>query len=159
MLRVGDLAPSFDAAGSSGERVSLASLRGRPVVVYFYPKANTAGCTAETRGFAALYPELRRAGIELIGVSVDSAATQAGFAERCGAEFPLVADADKSIARAYGVVGLLGVAKRVTFFLDATGRVTEIVEGLLPGPHVRRARELVPAPGDRSPGSDAPQTL
>lgn len=140
MLGVGELAPDFSAPTQSGATLSLAALRGRPVVLYFYPKANTAGCTLETRGFAELYPSFQKAGMELVGISVDSVATQHGFADRCGASFPLVADADKSIARRYGVLGLLGVAKRVTFFLDATGHVTDVVEGMLPGPHLKSAK-------------------
>lgn len=140
MIAVGQLAPDFSAPTQSGGTFSLAALRGRPVVLYFYPKANTAGCTLETRGFAELYPSFQRAGMELVGISVDSVATQQGFASRCGATFPLVADADKAIARQYGVLGLLGVAKRVTFFLDATGHVTDVVEGMLPGPHLKSAK-------------------
>jgi thioredoxin-dependent peroxiredoxin len=143
VLAVGQEAPAFTAPTQSGAPLSLASLRGKPVVLYFFPKANTSGCTIETRGFAQHYEEFRRAGFEVVGISVDSVATQQGFAEKCHAGFPLVADPDKAIARSYGVLGLLGVAKRVTFFLGPDGRVAEIVEGMLPGPHLARALERI----------------
>jgi len=139
MVGVGDEAPDFHGATQSGSTVTLAQLRGRPVILFFYPKANTAGCTLETRGFAEHYPELQRAGFEVIGVSVDSVETQRGFAEKCHAAFPLVADLDRAIARQYGVLGFMGVAKRVTFFVGPTGRIEEVVEGMLPGPHLKRA--------------------
>ena len=66
-------------------------------------------------------------------------ADQRSFAERCQVPYPLIADHDKSIARRFGVLGLLGHARRVTFFLDADGRVTQVVEGMMPGPHLRAA--------------------
>jgi thioredoxin-dependent peroxiredoxin len=145
MLAVGAEAPAFTGVTQSGRSFSLASLRGTPVVLYFYPKANTMGCTVETKGFAEHYAEIRNAGFEVVGVSVDSIDTQRGFAEKCGAAFPLIADRDKSIARQYGVLGLLGIAKRVTFFLGPDGRIADIVEGMLPGPHLQRTLQRVRA--------------
>jgi thioredoxin-dependent peroxiredoxin len=73
-------------------------------------------------------------------VSVDTVGAQKRFAENCGIPFPLIADSDKAIARRYGVLGILGVARRVTFLVDPTGRVSEVVEGMLPGQHVQAAR-------------------
>lgn len=146
MLAVGQEAPDFTAPTQSGSTLTLSTFRGRPVVLYFYPKANTSGCTSETRGFAQHYPEFQRAGVEVIGVSVDSVETQRGFAEKCQAEFPLVADSDKKIAKQYGVLGLLGMAKRVTFFVGPEGRVGEVVEGMAPGPHLKRALERIGSP-------------
>lgn len=139
MLSVGDLAPDFPVPTPEQPSRTLSSLRGHPVILFFFPKANTAGCTRETRGFAVRYPKFREAGVEVIGVSVDSGETQAAFAEKCGAQFPMVGDPTKEIARKYGVLGLLGIAKRVTFLLDAEGRVRQVVEGLLPDPHLRAA--------------------
>jgi len=77
----------------------------------------------------------------VIGVSVDSDETQSAFATKCGSQFPMVADASKAIARAYGVLGFLGVSKRVTFLVDADQRVQKVVEGMLPNPHLRAAEE------------------
>jgi thioredoxin-dependent peroxiredoxin len=141
MLEAGAEAPTFVGTNADGEALDFARYRGRPVVLYFYPKANTAGCTAEARGFAENFPELQNAGIAVVGVSVDSVASQKSFSDKCGLPFPLVADRDRSIARLYGVLGLLGVAKRVTFFIGPDGRIAEVVQGMLPAPHVRRAVE------------------
>jgi peroxiredoxin Q/BCP len=139
MLAVGDLAPDFEFRAPDSSSRKLSSYRGKPVVLYFFPKANTTGCTLETRGFAERYPQFQQRGVEVIGVSVDTSETQAAFAEKCGSRFPMVGDSSKEIARAYGVIGLLGVAKRVTFLLDGEGRVREVVEGMLPTPHLRAA--------------------
>jgi peroxiredoxin Q/BCP len=141
MLRLGDLAPDFAIPTADGPARSLSSYRGHRVILFFFPKANTTGCTRETRGFAERYDEFQQVGVEVIGVSVDSAETQADFARKCGSRFPMVGDPSKEIARAYGVLGLLGLAKRVTFFLDGEGRVQEIVEGMLPSPHLTKAAE------------------
>lgn len=116
------------------------------MILYFFPKANTTGCTLETRGFSQRYADMQRAGVEVVGVSVDSAETQAAFAEKCGSTFPLVGDRSKEIARKYGVLGLLGVAKRVTFFIDPEGRIRERVEGLMPAPHLHAADAWVARP-------------
>ncbi len=152
-IAVGETAPTFEGTTGAGARLDLASYRGRPLVLFFYPKAHTTGCRLETRGFAEQYPELQRAGIEVVGVSVDSVEDQKSFAAECGAAFPLVADRDRSIARAYGVLGLLGLARRVTFFIGPDGRVEDVVEGLRPGPHVARAVERAHAGGASAPPS------
>jgi len=139
MLEVGASAPDFSFRAPDGSTRTLSSLRGRPVVLYFFPKANTTGCTIETRGFAERYPQFQQRGVEVIGVSVDSSETQSAFAEKCGSRFPMVGDASKEIARTYGVLGIFGVSKRVTFLLDDRLVVREVVEGMLPAPHLRAA--------------------
>jgi peroxiredoxin Q/BCP len=151
VLEVGELVPPFVGTSASGTPIDSSSYRGKPLVLYFYPKANTTGCTVEARGFTENYPELRKAGIAVIGVSVDSVEDQKRFAEKCGVPFPLVADKDRSIAKKYGVLGFLGMAKRVTFFVAPDGRVEEVVQGLLPGPHLRRALERARAAGGARP--------
>lgn len=151
MLAVGDVAPDFSFKLADGAERTLSSYRGRRVIVYFFPKANTSGCTIETRGFAQKYPDFQKAGVEVVGVSVDSAETQAAFADKCGSRFPMVGDRSKEIARNYGVLGLLGVTKRVTFFLDGEGRVRDIVEGMLPAPHLKAAESWVAASVGPSP--------
>jgi peroxiredoxin Q/BCP len=146
VLAVGDAAPDFSIPLPDGTTRMLASYRGRRVVLYFFPKANTTGCTIETRGFAERYDEFQRAGVEVIGVSVDSAETQTAFAEKCGSRFPLVGDRSKEVARQYGVLGLLGWAKRVTFLIDAEGRVQDVIEGISPTPHLRAAKAWATSP-------------
>lgn len=145
-MAVGEAAPEFSGTSWDGRPVSLSSFRGQPVVLYFYPKASSSGCSIEARGFTEHYAEFQQAGIAVVGVSVDSVEAQRRFHDKCQIPYPLVADDDRSIARSYGVLGIFGVAKRVTFFLDADGRVSEIVEGLIPGPHVRAALARLKAP-------------
>ena len=149
MVTVGEEAPDFTAPTETGTPLTLSSLRGRPVALYFFPKANSLGCTIETRAFAEHYAEFRSAGWAVVGVSVDSVKEQEKFASKCRAEFPLVADTDKTIARAYGVLGFLGFARRVTFLLDGAGKVQEVVSSVSPGAHVARALERTRAPAPK----------
>jgi thioredoxin-dependent peroxiredoxin len=141
MIGVGDVAPDFEGVTSEGKSLRLSSLRGRTVVLYFYPKASSYGCTRESIEFAHLHPGLQSHGAEVVGVSVDDQASQRRFAEECRLPFPLVADPEKSIARLYGVLGAFGLAKRVTFVIDPSGRVSHVTTGLSPGPHVRAISE------------------
>jgi thioredoxin-dependent peroxiredoxin len=156
MLKAGDPAPDFTAPSAAGPLVQLSSLRGRPVVLYFFPKANSLGCTVETRAFADHFAEFQRAGVEIVGISVDPVGAQKTFATKCDVAFPLLSDGDKSIARAYGVLGFLGFARRVTFFIGSDGVIEEVVEAIGPTPHVRRGLERIagtPAPSAPSPGA------
>lgn len=139
VLRAGDRAPEFEGTSSSGEPISLERFRGRPVVVYFFPKAGSYGCTRESMEFRDAYPTFVQNGIQVIGVSVNSVDEQRTFATDCSLPFPLVADSDREIARRFGVLGAFGFARRVTFLLDAEGRVQQVVESALPWTHVRAA--------------------
>jgi thioredoxin-dependent peroxiredoxin len=154
VLGVGARAPEFAAPTTRGEILRLESFRGRPVVLYFYPKAGTPGCTSEANEFARHYPEFERAGVSVVGISVDSIESQLRFSDDCHLPFPLVADTDRAIARQYGVLGILGMAKRVTFWIGPDGRIEEVISGMLPGPHVRGALERLGrhAPTDASAG-------
>lgn len=127
MLSVGDTAPEIDSVTSKGTRFRLSEQSGLCTVVYFYPKAFTPGCTAETKRFRDNYPELTLAGATVIGVSTDDVTTQCNFAESLKAPFPLVPDADLAISRAYGVLWpVVGVARRVTFVIDPKRRVLAV---------------------------------
>ncbi|MCI4373172.1 MAG: redoxin domain-containing protein, partial [Thermoplasmata archaeon] len=117
MLNVGDTAPDFTAPSAGGTMFQLSSLRGQPVILFFFPRANSLGCTIETRAFADHFSEFQAAGVSVVGVSVDPLSAQKLFATKCDVAFPLVSDGDKSIAKSYGVLGFLGFARRVTFFL------------------------------------------
>lgn len=151
MIAAGTPAPDFEAPDSTGGTLRLSSLRGGPVVLYFFPKAFTGGCTVETRQFAELAPSLAGRGVRIVGISIDPPDVQARFSATCATGFPFVSDVSRSISRAYGVLSLLGVSKRATFFLDADGIVRDVVVSLLPGPHLARTRALYPreAPTDR----------
>jgi peroxiredoxin Q/BCP len=127
MLKPGDLAPDFTATTTNGRTLRLSDLRGRRVVLFFFPKAFTPGCTLETRQFRDHYAELSGLGAEVIGISVDSAERQCEFAAREGASFPLIGDESGTICRSYGVLWpLLHVAQRVTYVIDETGRIEAV---------------------------------
>ncbi|MCI4360630.1 MAG: peroxiredoxin [Thermoplasmata archaeon] len=141
MLAPGDLAPDFEAPTSEGKALKLSSLKGAPVVLYFFPRAGTAGCTRESLAFASIFPSLAPRGVRVVGVSVDDLDQQNRFSHDCSLPFPLVADPGKEIARRYGVLGAFGLARRVTFLLDANLRVTHVVDSFLPSPHVKEVRQ------------------
>ncbi len=131
MVEEGELAPDFDLPTEDG-RIRLSKLRGKPVVVYFYPKDDTSGCTAEARDFTALHTEFKAAGAEVIGISPDSAASHGKFRKKHDLSVVLASDEDKAIAQAYGVWveksmygrKYMGV-ERSTFLIDKTGRVAK----------------------------------
>jgi peroxiredoxin Q/BCP len=157
MIQPGDAAPDFEGISTQGSGFRLSSLRGGPVVLYFYPRAGSLGCTYESIGFAKEHLALRKRGVSVVGVSVDSLDDQRKFLENCSLPFPLVADSDQSIARRFGVLGAFGLARRITFLLDDTGRVQQVVDSMRPGVHVtavKRAFLAHTAPG-ASAGSPA----
>jgi thioredoxin-dependent peroxiredoxin len=140
MLATGDTAPDFQAPNQDGTPFRLSSLKGSPVVLYFYPKADTPGCTIEAKGFRDVYGEFTSKKVAVIGVSTDDCPDQKAFMDKYGLPFPLIADSTKEVARAYGVLGPSGNARRATFLIDAGGKVLEVVEGVPPDQHVARAR-------------------
>jgi len=137
-------APDFEAESTYG-RIKLSQFRGKRVVLYFFPKAFTPGCTRETEKFAQLYEEFKKLNAEVIGVSVDSLSTQQRFADKYGVRFPLVSDKDKSISKLYGVLNERGTsAQRVTFIIDENGKIIEILKNLRSAEeHVVKALEIL----------------
>lgn len=137
--RVGQPAPDFDTRSDDGQPVRLADLRGRWVVLYFYPRANTPGCSVEAQRFEAALPEFERLNAAVIGVSTDTEARQAKFRESCGLSFPLIPDGDRALCRAYGVMGglggLMGLAGRQTFLIDPEGKVAHHWRTVNPASH------------------------
>lgn len=138
-LHVGQAAPTFSAQSDDGATVDLFALRGKWVVLYFYPRASTPGCSVEAQRFEEALGEFERAQAQVIGVSTDTEARQAQFRERCQLSFPLLPDADKQISRAYGVLGgvtgLLGMTQRQTFLIDPQGNVAHIWRQVRPQNH------------------------
>jgi peroxiredoxin len=127
MLKIGDPLPDFEALATDGCSVRTAALKGKPVVLFFFPKAFTPGCTRETKGFRDEYPTLARRGVQIVGVSTDPLDAQCRFAEWAGVPFPLVADLDRTISKRFGVLWpVLGVAKRVTFVADVEGIIRHV---------------------------------
>ncbi len=130
MLQDGDKAPDFELPTDGGEPLELSRMKGKPVVLYFYPKDDTSGCTLEAKDFSKLAAEFRKAGIEVIGVSPDSTESHAKFRKKYDLGVRLAADTDKAVANAYGVWveksmygrKYMGV-ERSTFLIDAKGRI------------------------------------
>ena len=121
--KAGERAPDFETRDQNGKTVALASFRGRSVVLYFYPKDDTPGCTAEACSFRDSMSALRDRGIVVLGVSVDSEKSHAGFASKYKLNFTILSDTRKSIVRAYGVESPFGTAKRSTYIIGPDGIV------------------------------------
>lgn len=159
-LHPGQPAPEFDVRSDDGQRVRLADLRGRWVVLYFYPRANTPGCSVEAQRFEAALPEFERLNATVIGVSTDTEARQANFRDTCGLSFPLIPDGERTLSRAYGVIGglggLLGLAARQTFLIDPEGRIARHWRAVNPATHAADVLHELQRRVSLRPGSSAP---
>ena len=145
-VAVNQSAPDFVLPGADGTPLQLSSLRGRKVVLFFYPRNNTRGCTAEACAFRDAYEELTTAGAEVVGISSDSVESHQSFAASRGLPFPIVSDRDGSVRRLYGASSavLFGTTGRVTYLIDEEGVVRDLFSSVFrPLEHVRRARAWV----------------
>jgi peroxiredoxin Q/BCP len=152
MLNVGDLAPDFDVVAHDGRRLKLNEYRGKKnVVLYFYPKDFTLVCTKEACGFRDMYDDLLSKETEVIGVSVDDDASHEKFAHKHGVQFPLVADPDKKLAKAYGAVSrlrdlLIGTTARVTYIIDKQGKIAGVFSSeVLASQHLNGVKKTIAA--------------
>ena len=128
MPQVGDVAPDFSLQDQHGNTVRLADHHGRPVVLYFYPKDDTPGCTTEACNFRDDIFQFREMGVEVVGVSLDDVESHKAFAEKYSLPFALLSDADQTVAKAYGVLtksGPMSYAKRETFVIAPDGTVAK----------------------------------
>jgi thioredoxin-dependent peroxiredoxin len=141
-LAAGAPAPDVTFALHTGEQLALATLRGKPVVVYFYPKDDTPGCTVEAQEIRDLYEELKRSGAVVIGVSTDAADSHRAFAEKHALPFLLASDEAGKLAHAFGVPLKNGRASRVSFVIGADGRIKRSFPQVTPKGH---AAELLAA--------------
>jgi len=129
MLSPGEPAPDFESVDCSGKPLRLRDFRGRRVVLFFFPKAFSVGCTEEIRHFRDNQARIRRLGAELIGVSVDKFETQCAFAKQENVEFPLLGDSDRKLSNLFGVLWpLVRVDRRVTFLIGPTGLVEDVIK-------------------------------
>ncbi|HEX5400381.1 MAG TPA: thioredoxin-dependent thiol peroxidase [Verrucomicrobiae bacterium] len=141
-LKEGDVAPKFTARTNGGGAVSLSDLKGKNVILYFYPKDDTPGCTREACAFRDQFVEFEKRGAVVLGVSTDSAKSHDRFVEKFKLPFTLLADEDKHIVQAYGVWGeksfmgrkYMGT-NRVTFLIGPDGRIRKIWPAVKPDEH------------------------
>ena len=129
-------APDFRARDQDGRERTSAEFRGKPLILYFYPKDQTPGCTHEACAFRDAWDRISAAGVNLVGVSTDDVDSHAHFAREHHLPFPLLADTDAAIVHAYGVGTTFGIAHRVTFIIDANGNVAHVFPNVDPGVHV-----------------------
>jgi thioredoxin-dependent peroxiredoxin len=142
VLKEGDEAPHFELTAGDGSIVSLHGLRGKKVILYFYPKDDTPGCTIEARSFRDNNDEYTSRGAMVFGISADSARSHQKFATKCSLNFPLLSDADHSVALAYGSWGAKkfmgreyqGILRN-TFLIDENGRVARVWMAVKPQGH------------------------
>ena len=142
MLETGSKAPAFSLPADDGTTVSLDSLKGRVVVLYFYPKDDTSGCTVEACEFRDNYAGVKKTGAVVLGVSPDPVSSHAKFIKKLGLPFHLLADVDHAVAEAYGAWGeknmygrkYMGIL-RTTFIIDGRGRIAKVFEKVKPKGH------------------------
>jgi peroxiredoxin Q/BCP len=142
MPKVGELAPDFEVLNDQGEVVHLSDFRGKNIVLYFYPRADTPGCTKEACAFRDDYSAYEKAGVTILGVSPDSVKDQVKFKQKYDLPFSLLADEDHSISSAYGVWGLKKFMGReyegifrTTFLINEKGAIRQVFEKVKPAEH------------------------
>lgn len=135
-LSVGTPAPAFTAKDSDGKTVSLSDFAGKTVVLYFYPKDDTPGCTKEAQGFKAAYTDYQDKEMVVLGVSRDDEASHKLFQEKYGLPFQLLADVDGTISKAYDVDGG-GYSKRVTYIIDGSGTIAQVFDTVKTDTHAQ----------------------
>jgi peroxiredoxin Q/BCP len=148
MIKEGSTAPAFKTTDANGETISLKDLRGQKVVLYFYPKDDTPGCTKEACSFRDEFAKFKKRGITVFGVSPDSEASHKKFETKYKLPFTLLADKDHAIADAYGVWGekkfmgrtYMGVL-RTTFLIDEKGKIKKVFEKVKPEDHASEVLE------------------
>jgi thioredoxin-dependent peroxiredoxin len=141
-MHINDKAPDFTLQDENGKEVKLKDFRGKTVILFFYPKANTPGCTIEARGFRDSYKQIQKTGAVLLGISADTPKAQKSFAEKYDLPFTLLADADKKVAETFGVMKeknmygkkVWGIA-RTTFVIGPDGKIQHVFEKVNPDGH------------------------
>jgi len=149
-LKVGDKAPLFKLKNQEGEPISLSDMKGKPVVLYFYPKDNTSGCTKEACNFRDEFPKFGKMKAEIIGVSADSVESHKKFAEKYKLPFNLLSDEKKEVLEKYGVwqeksmygKKYMGIV-RTTFIIDAKGKISRIFPKVKVDEHNKEVMEAL----------------
>ncbi len=138
-------APDFTLPDENGDPVTLSSFQGKPIVLFFYPRANTPGCTVEACGFRDHYGKLTRAGLTVLGISPDTPKAQKKFQEKYSLPYTLLADADKTVAQLFGVLKeknmygkkVMGI-ERTTFLIAADGTIAQVWRKVKPEGHAEQ---------------------
>jgi len=148
-LKVGDKAPNFVAKDQDGNIIKLSDYNGKKLVVFFYPKANTPGCTLEACNLSDNYSELQKHGYDILGVSADTEKKQSNFRDKFGFPYPLLADVDKEVINAFGVWGskkFMGRTydgiHRITFVIDESGIISHVIDKVKTKNHATQILEL-----------------
>ena len=141
-LSVGTKAPEFTVKDTNGKTVSLSDFTGKTVVMYFYPKDDTPGCTKEAQSFRENYTEYQNKDMVVLGVSMDNEASHKAFTEKYGLPFQLLADVDGTITKAYNVEGNK-YSKRVTYIIDAEGKISHVDEKVKTDSHAKDILEVI----------------
>ena len=151
MVEEGKPAPDFELTSDEGQTVRLSELRGRPVVVYFYPRDDTPGCTAQACGIRDNYEAFGERGAVVLGISHDDESSHVKFKQKYGLPFTLLADPDHRVADDYGVWGERSMygktyhgIERSTFVIDAEGNVAKIMRRVKPDTHAQQVLEALP---------------
>jgi peroxiredoxin Q/BCP len=146
MIQEGQPAPDFELTSDAGEQVKLSDFRGKPVVLYFYPKSDTPGCTAQACGIRDAYSEFERAGAVVLGVSSDKEAAQAKFKAKYDLPFTILADPDHVAGKAYGVEKPDSpYFERSTFVIDADGQIAKVMPRVDARKHADQVLEALAA--------------
>ena len=148
-LKVGDKAPNFEVNDQDGNLIKLSDYKGKKLVVFFYPKANTPGCTAEACNLSDNYSELQKQGYEILGVSADTEKKQSNFRNKFNFPYPLLADTEKDVINGFGVWGLKkfmgreydGIHRK-TFVIDEIGVISHVIDKVKTKDHAAQILEL-----------------
>jgi len=144
VVEEGKPAPDFELESDTGETVRLSDLRGKPVVLYFYPKDDTPGCTRQASGIRDAWGEFQRAGAEVFGISADTVASHEKFKTKYSLPFPLLADPEHTLGEPYGVAREgKNSYERSTFVIDAEGTVAKIMRRVNPDQHADQVLEAL----------------
>jgi peroxiredoxin Q/BCP len=152
VVEEGHEAPDFELTSDAGEQVRLSQFRGKPVVLYFYPRDDTPGCTAQACGIRDSYEDFEQRGAVVLGVSPDEESSHVKFKQKYGLPFTLLADPDHDVAEKYGVWGerkyrgrtYMGV-ERSTFLIDEDGRIAKVMRRVKPDTHASQVLEALAA--------------
>ena len=150
-MEEGQEAPDFELMSDEGERVKLSQFRGKPVVLYFYPKDDTPGCTTQACSIRDNYDDFEERGAVVLGVSPDEETSHVKFKQKYGLPFTLLADPEHTVSELYGVWGerkymgrtYMGV-ERSTFLIDPEGRISTVMRKVKPDTHVERVLQALP---------------